>query len=94
MSFLGSSWTVTGAHGMFRIDVKDADALGLEPPASAASEAGGEAAPFSEKLVWDQMLNDAFRKLRDGLDDSQRAKLIDMQRSWIAHVPSSTSSVD
>src|SRR4249919_2561828 len=36
-----------------------------------------------EKLVWDQMLNDAFRKLRDGLDDSQRTKLIDMQRSWI-----------
>ncbi len=43
MSFLGSSWTVTGAHGMFRIDVKDADALGLQPPASA-SEAGGEPA--------------------------------------------------
>jgi uncharacterized protein YecT (DUF1311 family) len=36
-----------------------------------------------EKLVWDQMLNEAFRKLRDGLDDGQRAKLIDMQRSWI-----------
>jgi uncharacterized protein YecT (DUF1311 family) len=29
------------------------------------------------------MLNEAFRKLRDGLDDGQRAKLIDMQRSWI-----------
>lgn len=54
MSFLGSSWTVTGAHGMFRIDVKDADALGLQPPASA-SEAGGEPAQFSEKLVWDQL---------------------------------------
>jgi uncharacterized protein YecT (DUF1311 family) len=36
-----------------------------------------------EKLVWDQMLNDAFRKLRDGLDDSQRIKLRDMQRSWV-----------
>jgi probable FeS assembly SUF system protein SufT len=54
MQFLGSSWTVTSAHGMFRIDVKDADALGLTPP--AATEAGsGEAPAFSEKLVWDQL---------------------------------------
>ena len=54
MQFLGSSWTVTSAHGMFRIDVKDADALGLEPPAAAAG-AKGEPAQFSEKLVWDQL---------------------------------------
>src|SRR5579862_3895953 len=54
MSFLGSSWTVTGAHGMFRIDVKDADALGLEPPTSTADSAT-ETPPFSEKLVWDQL---------------------------------------
>src|SRR6202050_5982578 len=40
MQFLGSSWTVTSAHGMVRIDVKDADALGLEPPTSAADAAG------------------------------------------------------
>jgi probable FeS assembly SUF system protein SufT len=53
MQFLGSSWTVTSAHGMFRIDVKDADALGLEPP--AATDSGAGAAPFSEKLVWDQL---------------------------------------
>jgi uncharacterized protein YecT (DUF1311 family) len=36
-----------------------------------------------EQLVWDQMLNDAFRSLRDGLDDDQRVKLRDMQRAWI-----------
>ena len=54
MQFLGSSWTVTSAHGMFRIDVKDADALGLQPPAAAAG-ANGEPAQFSEKLVWDQL---------------------------------------
>jgi probable FeS assembly SUF system protein SufT len=53
MQFLGSSWTVTSAHGMFRIDVKDADALGLQPP--AATESNGEAPQFSEKLVWDQL---------------------------------------
>jgi uncharacterized protein YecT (DUF1311 family) len=36
-----------------------------------------------ERLVWDQLLNDAFRKLRDGLDDKQRVKLRDMQRAWV-----------
>jgi probable FeS assembly SUF system protein SufT len=54
MQFLGNSWTVTSAHGMFRIDVKDADALGLTPP--AATEAPpGEPAAFSEKMIWDQL---------------------------------------
>jgi probable FeS assembly SUF system protein SufT len=58
MQFLGSSWTVTSAHGMFRIDVKDADALGLTPPAAAAPAEGaptGQEAAFSEKMVWDQL---------------------------------------
>jgi probable FeS assembly SUF system protein SufT len=54
MQFLGSSWTVTGAHGMFRIDVQDADALGLTPPA-AAQAPSGEPPAFSEKMVWDQL---------------------------------------
>jgi probable FeS assembly SUF system protein SufT len=53
MQFLGSSWTVTSAHGMFRIDLTDADALGLQPPAAANST--DEAGQFSEKLVWDQL---------------------------------------
>jgi probable FeS assembly SUF system protein SufT len=56
MQFLGSSWTVTSAHGMFRIDVKDADALGLTPPVAAAQQASsGPEAGFSEKLVWNQL---------------------------------------
>jgi probable FeS assembly SUF system protein SufT len=54
MQFLGSSWTVTGALGMFRIDVKDADALGLTPPAATESS-GAEQNVFSEKMVWDQL---------------------------------------
>jgi probable FeS assembly SUF system protein SufT len=54
MQFLGTSWTVSSAHGMFRIDGRDADALGLQPPAAAAA-ANGEPAQFSEKLVWDQL---------------------------------------
>jgi probable FeS assembly SUF system protein SufT len=58
MQFLGNSWTVTSAHGMFRIDVNDADALGLTPPSAAEAVAGtpaGEPAALSEKMVWDQL---------------------------------------
>jgi len=54
MQFLGSSYTVAGEYGMFRIDVKDADALGLTPPAPAQAPANGNA-EFSEQLVWEQL---------------------------------------
>ena len=53
LQFLGSGWTVSSTLGMFRIDVKNADALGLTPP--VASAAPGPQAEFSEKLVWDQL---------------------------------------
>jgi uncharacterized protein YecT (DUF1311 family) len=36
-----------------------------------------------ERLVWDQLLNAAYRKLRDNLDDEQRTKLREMQKSWV-----------
>jgi uncharacterized protein YecT (DUF1311 family) len=36
-----------------------------------------------EQLVWDQLLNAAYRKLRNNLDDDQRTKLRDMQKSWV-----------
>jgi probable FeS assembly SUF system protein SufT len=52
-AFLGSSYTITGPYGMFRVDVKDADALGLTPPAPVANPAEQEV--FSEQLVWDQL---------------------------------------
>jgi probable FeS assembly SUF system protein SufT len=51
--FLGSSYTITGPYGMFRVDVKDADALGLTPPAPVADPS--EQGVFSEQLVWDQL---------------------------------------
>jgi probable FeS assembly SUF system protein SufT len=56
MQFVGSSYTIASDYGMFRIDVKDADAIGLTPPTAPA--AAGEvqsAQEFSEKLVWDQL---------------------------------------
>lgn len=57
LQFLGSSYTISSDYGMFRIDVKDADAMGLTPP-SASNAPSGEGQPkqeFSEKLVWDQL---------------------------------------
>ena len=36
-----------------------------------------------EQLVWDKMLNDAYAGLHKALDDDQRVKLRDMQRSWL-----------
>ncbi|HXY14864.1 MAG TPA: putative Fe-S cluster assembly protein SufT [Terriglobales bacterium] len=52
--FLGSGYTVVSDMGcMFRIDAKDADALGMTPPA-AADEAGVKT-EFSEQMVWDQL---------------------------------------
>ncbi|HXQ25025.1 MAG TPA: putative Fe-S cluster assembly protein SufT [Candidatus Acidoferrales bacterium] len=54
MQYLGSSYTVTSSRGMFRIDVKDADAMGLTPHAATEPSAAQQEA-FSEKLVWDQL---------------------------------------
>jgi probable FeS assembly SUF system protein SufT len=52
--FLGSGYTVVSDMGcMFRIDAKDADALGLTPPAAVEETTGR--AEFSEQMVWDQL---------------------------------------
>jgi uncharacterized protein len=37
-----------------------------------------------EVAVWDDILNESFRRLREKLDETQRVKLRDMQRAWIA----------
>jgi probable FeS assembly SUF system protein SufT len=55
MQNLGTTYTVYSDYGlMYRIDAKDADALGLSN-APAAPEASSETEPFSEKMVWDQL---------------------------------------
>jgi probable FeS assembly SUF system protein SufT len=52
--FLGNAYTVVSDFGnICRIDTKDADALGLTPPASPEQTAAQAA--FSEQLVWDQL---------------------------------------
>jgi uncharacterized protein YecT (DUF1311 family) len=37
----------------------------------------------SEEKVWDDILNETYRRLREKLDAQQRKKLRDMQRAWI-----------
>ena len=53
---LGGSYTVIVNGNMFRIEGKDADALGLEVQAKASSAASGHATPEQvEKQVWDAL---------------------------------------
>jgi probable FeS assembly SUF system protein SufT len=54
MQSLGSSYTVTGGQygAMYRIDARDADALGLPTPEATPES---EQRPFSEQLVWDEL---------------------------------------
>jgi uncharacterized protein YecT (DUF1311 family) len=37
-----------------------------------------------ETKVWDDILNETYRRLREKLDDTQQTKLREMQRAWIA----------
>ena len=53
---LGGSHTVVVNGNMFRIDGKDADALGFAAPAKAAGAAAGPVTPEAlEKQVWDAL---------------------------------------
>jgi probable FeS assembly SUF system protein SufT len=54
MQFLGSSYTIVSDYGLFRIDVKNADALGLTPPTSS-HPSPTEPREFNEQMVWDQL---------------------------------------
>jgi uncharacterized protein YecT (DUF1311 family) len=54
----------------------------LKRPA-ANSTAGQVACVDRELAVWDDILNETFRRLRDKLDAEQKIKLRDMQRAWI-----------
>lgn len=50
---LGGVYTVRSPQGLFRIDAKDADALGFEVPDSARPRESGE--PATEQEVWDSL---------------------------------------
>ncbi len=50
---LGGSYTVFSMGGLFRVDGKDADALGLKPEESPAAAVAPAAGKVDEKMVWD-----------------------------------------
>ena len=55
MQNLGSTYTVYSDYGlMYRIDAKDADALGLSEE-TAENHPGPHNQTFSEQMVWDQL---------------------------------------
>jgi probable FeS assembly SUF system protein SufT len=55
MQNLGTTYTVYSDYGlMYRIDAKDADALGLSTEPSA-HQANDQNQPFSEQMVWDEL---------------------------------------
>jgi uncharacterized protein YecT (DUF1311 family) len=49
----------------------------------AQSTADQVACAARELAVWDDILNETYRRLRDKLDAKQKAKLRDMQRAWV-----------
>ena len=56
MQFLGNSYTIVCEYGMFRVDVKNAEAMGITPPvAPEPAASASEPRAFSEQMVWDQM---------------------------------------
>src|SRR5262245_60277225 len=62
MQSLGTSYTVNTEYGyMYRIDARDADALGL----SAPEDAGSESPDSSEKTFNDEMVADQLRTVYD-----------------------------
>ena len=50
----------------------------------ARSTADINACVAREQAVWDDILNETYRRLREKLDAGQQEKLRDMQRAWIA----------
>ena len=50
----------------------------------AKSTADQNACIDREQMVWDDILNETYRRLRDKLESGQKTKLREMQRAWIA----------
>ncbi|HEV2625169.1 MAG TPA: lysozyme inhibitor LprI family protein [Xanthobacteraceae bacterium] len=53
--------------------------------ADGSSNVGTADCYRTEWAIWDNLLNENFKNLRDELDDEQTAKLREMQRAWIAY---------
>src|ERR1700733_5335983 len=56
MQNLGNTYTVFSDYGlMYRIDAKDADAMGISNEGADAQATAGDEKPFNEQMVWDQL---------------------------------------
>jgi probable FeS assembly SUF system protein SufT len=77
---LGGSYTVIVNGNMFRIEGKDADALGMEPTARPASLAGGTPQTLEEveKEIWNQ--------LRTCYDPEIPVNIVDLGLIYDCHV--------
>jgi uncharacterized protein YecT (DUF1311 family) len=60
-------------------------ALVADPCAKSRGGQGPTECYRIEQEIWDELLNESFRTLREELDDDQKEKLRDMQRAWIAY---------
>lgn len=52
---LGGTYTVHAPGGLYRIDGKDADALGMQSTSTSAPAATGATGPVEEKQLWDTL---------------------------------------
>ena len=87
---LGGSFTVIVNGNMFRIDGKDADAIGLEPAKPPAAPTPSAATPEAlEKIIWDA--------LRTCFDPEIPVNIVDLGLIYDCHVtpqPSAGARVD
>jgi uncharacterized protein YecT (DUF1311 family) len=60
-------------------------ALVADPCAKSRGGQGPTECYRIEQDIWDELLNENFRTLREELDEDQKEKLRDMQRAWIAY---------
>ncbi len=75
---LGGSYTVIVNGNMFRIEGKDADALGLEVAAKPASTGGSVTQEQLEKQIWDQ--------LRSCYDPEIPVNIVDLGLIYDCHI--------
>ena len=75
---LGGTYTVVVNGNMFRIEGKDADALGFEPPAKPASTGAPVSLELLEKEIWNQ--------LRSCYDPEIPVNIVDLGLIYDCHI--------
>jgi probable FeS assembly SUF system protein SufT len=81
---LGGSYTVVVNGNMFRIESKDADALGFEPPKKLAATGAPVSQENLEKEIWNQ--------LRSCYDPEIPVNIVDLGLIYDCHISPMTAS--